>query len=106
MTRVKNRSLVFSKNRLEISFAHCIGYHLSWNPILCTKREKRKVENIEEVVEEVEGVSGTIEAAEDDSPNSPKGTNLLQKKFASLENKLDNVVKMLMKESVKKMKKP
>ena len=40
-------------------------------------------------------------------PNA-KGTNLLQKKFASLENKLDNVVKMLMemKESVKKMKKP
>ena len=32
-----------SKNRLEISFAyaHCIGYHLSQNPILCTKREKR-----------------------------------------------------------------
>ena len=84
--------------------ARTTAYQSAKHSFLVHEREKRKVENIEEVVEEVERVSGTIEAAEDDSPNSPKGTNLLQKKFASLENKLDNVVKMLveMKESVKK----
>ena len=84
--------------------ARTTAYQSAKHSFLEHGREKRKVENIEEVVEEVERVSGTIEAAEDDSPNSPKGTNLLQKKFASLENKLDNVVKMLvdMKESAKK----
>ena len=61
-------------------------------------------EEEDEVVEVVERVSGTIEAAEDISSDSPKGTQLIQKKLENLEDKLENVVKMLVevKERAKK----
>ena len=84
--------------------ARATAYQSAKHSFLQQEREKSEEEDVEEVVEAVERVSGTIEAAEDDSPDGPKATHLLQKKLVNLENKLENVVKMLveMKEGVKK----
>ena len=75
--------------------ARATAYQSAKHSFLQQGREKRKKEDVEEVVEVVGRVSGTIEAAEDDSPGGPKETHLLQKKLVNLENKLENVVKML-----------
>ena len=84
--------------------ARATAYQSAKHSFLQQETEKSEEEDVEEVVEAVERVSGTIEAAEDDSPDGPKATHLLQKKLVNLENKLENVVKMLveMKEGVKK----
>ena len=84
--------------------ARATAYQSAKHSFLQQETEKSEEEDVEEVVEAVERVSGTIEAAEDDSPDGPKATHLLQKKLVNLENKLENVVKMLveMKERSKK----
>ena len=75
--------------------ARATAYQSAKHSFLEQGLEENKEEDVEKVVEVVETVSRATEAAEVDSSDGPKRTPLIQKKLMNLEDKLENVVNMV-----------